>query len=608
MDIYGAAYYPEHWDEKFWNVHIKVMKEYGIEWVRIGEFMWSVIEPEDGKFDFSVLDKAINILKANDIKVILGTPTATPPAWLTKKYPEMLPVDWHGQVRGFGSRRHYSVNSKPYKDYALRITEKYASRYGDEIDAWQVDNEFGCHGTTYSFANADLEKFRVWLKEKYGNIENLNKAWGTVFWSQNYNDWNEIVFPINTPTFENPHQMLDIYRFMSDSNIEFLKEQVDIIRKHSKKPITHNFMIDFMDLNYRKMAEYIDFVSWDNYIATKDYDPLRQSANHSLMRSIKHKPFLVIEQQPGRVNWRVTNENFDPEYLGMWTKQAYLDGAFGVMPFRFDQIRFGAEQYHGGLLDYAGRPSKRLEAFSKVKNETSGMIEQLKEIAIYFDYENEWIHRISHVNRNFKYWDAVVEIYKAVKNLGYNAEFVFSDDEIDEYKVMIVPYAKYIPEEFSSKLKRFKGPVFVTAMSALKDQNNWIRERIPHNLIDELGLEVVDFGAIDKENGAIMSQNVDVYYWKEEIDIIDSKVIGIFSDCSPMVTQKNNWYYIGTVLDENGWKIVLSDVLKSRVVGRDFEIAKTIDGYVILNLKKDINVVYLNGEKVELKPFECKKL
>jgi len=161
----------------------------------------------------------------------------------------------------------------------------------------------------------------------------LNAAWGTIFWSQTYDDWDEIVFPLNTPTFENPHQMLDIHRFMSDSTIDFMNAQIEIIRKYSDKPITHNFMVDFMDLDYKKMARYIDIVSWDNYVATDDYDPLRQSANHVMMRSLKKSPFLVMEQQPGRVNWRQRNENYPGEYLGMWTKQAYVDGALGVMVF-----------------------------------------------------------------------------------------------------------------------------------------------------------------------------------------------------------------------------------------------------------------------------------
>jgi len=606
MDIYGADYYPEHWDKSYWGNHIELMKKYGIEWVRIGEFMWSVVEPREGEFDFSILDESIQLLKDNGIKIILGTPTATPPAWLVNKYPEILPKGWDGRVRRFGSRRHYSLNSKPYLEYALRITEKYASRYKDTVDAWQIDNEFGCHGTTYSFTDADLIAFREWLKNKYGTIKILNTAWGTVFWSQTYNNWHEIVFPINTPTFENPHQMLDIYRFMSDSSINFLKMQVDIIRKHSSKPITHNFMIDFMDLDYRKMAQFIDFVSWDNYIATEEYDPLRQSANHTLMRSLKHQPFLVIEQQPGRVNWRQVNDNYNAEYLGMWTKQAYIDGAMGVMPFRFDQIRFGAEQYHAGLLDYAGRPTKRLESYSKAKEETGGIVNQKPEVAIYFDYENEWMHRINHLNRNFKYWDGIVEIYKAVKKLGYNVEFVFSDDDVDDFDVLIVPFAFYIPDNFIDKIRKFSGAVYMTAMSNVKDDYNWLTEKMPSHLIEEFGIEVIDFGAINIQSGMLLNQEVKAYYWKDEIEVVDAKVIGAFDDGLPLVTLKNNRYYVSSVLDNKGWSLLLTDSLKPRIVGNGCEVVNCSGGTRILNLENIEKTVYIDGKKLVLKPFELR--
>lgn len=621
MKIFGADYYPEHWDRGFWSKHIELMKEYGIEWVRIGEFAWALVEPADGVFDFSVLDEAIKMLKENGIKVIMGTPTATPPAWLVKKYPEILPVDYSGRTRSFGSRRHYSTNSKVFKDYALRIAEMYAKHFGNTVDAWQIDNELGCHGTTFSFSEADRKAFIEWLKVKYGSLEELNRAWGTVFWSQVYSDWDEIVFPINTPTFENPHQMLDIYRFMSDSSIEFLKMQMDVIRKYSSKPVTHNFMVDFMDIDYRKMAQYVDFVSWDNYIATEKYDPLRQSANHTLMRSLKHAPFLVIEQQPGRVNWRQRNENYPASYLSLWTRQCYLNGAMGVMVFRFDQIRFGAEQFHGGLLDYAGRTTKRLVEFSKCKDELGTTIIPNNEVAIYFDYEVEWMHRINQVNRDFKYWDSIVEIYRAVKKLGYNVEFVFSDDSLDDYTLLIIPYALRIPETFAEKVRSFKGPVIMTCMSGLKDEYNWIVERAPRGLIEDFGVEVIDFGAVKDLDFMALGKSLTGSYWRDEINVIDAKVIGATFDGDPIITLRNSCYsecrryYIGTVLSEDGWVELLKEELEPRIVGEGIEVSSfglEIEGQSfrsrnltgLLNLKPHQNAIYVNGRKVLLEPFK----
>ncbi len=609
MEIYGADYYPEHWSKDKWKEHVDYIRQYGIEWVRIGEFDWALVEPEDGIFDFTLLDEAVEFLKSNGIKVIMGTPSATPPAWLIKKHPEILPVDWKGNVRGFGSRRHYSLNSKVFREYAFRITEMYAKHFNDRIDCWQTDNEFGCHDTTYSFTKDDLLAFRKWLKKKYGSIDKLNEKWGTVFWSQKYNDWDEIVFPINTPTFENPHQMLDIYRFMSDSTIEFHNKLVSIIKKYSSKPITHNFMVDFFDIDYKKFSDYVDFVSWDNYIPTKVYDPLRQSANHTLMRSLKKAPFLVIEQQPGRVNWRITNEYYDGDYVGMWVKQSYIDGALGNMIFRMEQIRFGAEQYHGGLLDYAGRPTKALEVYKETKDETPGTIKPKKEIAIFYSYENDWIHRINHINRNFKYWDGIVDYYKTFKMLGYNVDFVFEDDDLEDYKVLVVPYAKFIPEKFIEKIKNFEGIKLMTCMSGLKDEYNWLNERFPAGLIEEFGIEVREFGSIDEEDINLLNNTAKSKYWIDIIDIKDAKVLGTTLDGSPLITQKTNNYYIGTVLAFDNLKNFISTILPPKIIGQDFESVETQDGTtVILNLRKDSNVVWKNSRQIVLEKFEIKAL
>lgn len=612
MIIYGADYYPEHWDESYWDKHISLMKEYSIDWVRIGEFAWAIVEPKEGEYNFSLFDKAITKLKENGIKVILGTPTATPPAWLVRKFPEILPVDFHGRVREFGSRRHYSTNSKVYREYSARITEEYAKRYGKIIDMWQIDNEFGCHETTYSFSEIDRKAFIEWLKNKYGSLEELNKAWGTVFWSQVFSDWNEIGFPINTPTFENPHQMLDIFRFMSDSTMDFMNMQIEIIRKFSDKPITHNFMVDFMDLDYRKISKSLDLISWDNYIATKDYDPLRQAANHTLMRSLKKKPFLVIEQQPGRVNWREVNDNYSPEYLGMWVKQGYINGACGVMPFRFDQIRFAAEQYHGGLLDYAGRPSKRLEIYSTLKTETNGVVEPVREVAIYFDYENEWIHRINHVNRKFRYWDSIVEIFKAVRSLGYNVDFLFPDeaDNLKNYHTFIVPYAFKISKEVVNAIREFEGNIVMTCMSNLKDENNWIVERAPAELIDEFGLEVMDFGAINENIAFVFNEHIGVNFWKDEVKLSGAEVLGLFDDGTPLLTVNKSRYYVASVLNTDGWKKIFtaSGILKPKFFGNNVEFVNAGEKSYVLNLKPEKNTVYVGPKKIELSGFELKVL
>lgn len=612
MQIYGADYYPEHWDESDWQQHVKLMKEVGIEWVRIGEFAWSIVEPQEGEYDFSKLEKPMKLLKDAGIKIILGTPTAAPPLWLVKKHPHVLPVDKFGRQKGAGSRRHYCPANEVYREYSKRIVEKYAEHLSVYVDMWQIDNEFGCHDTTLCYCESTRKAFIEWLKRKYHSIDELNHKWGNRFWSQTVSDWDEIVLPINTPAFENPHMMLDFFRFSTDIHIDYMNMQSEIIRKYSDKPITHNLMVDFFDIDYRKLSEHLDLVSWDNYVPTKVYDPFRQAANHDLMRSLKKKPFLVMEQQPGRVNWKVVNEQYPDGYLKLWIEQAHLHGAMGALVFRFDQLPWGAEQYHGALLDYAGRKTARCEEFLQAKRETQGVVEPEKEVAIYFSYENVWIHRINHLNRNFNYWEAILQIYRAARKLGYNVDFVFEDDEIDSYKVLIVPYAMYLPDRFIDKLASFQGPVLVTCMSSIKDENNWLRKEFPYRLQDFLGIEVNDFAGVEAVDFVFQGLPLTGTMWCDRIEVKDADVLGYFKTGpftgTPCVTKRGNSYYVATVGDEFFYTLLLGRILNAKFVADGVDSVQLKDKLILLNTQDHESTVWISGKKMTLKPFEKREV
>lgn len=612
MYIYGADYYPEHWEEKDWKTHVRLMKEIGIEWVRVGEFAWSIVEPNEGEYDFSKLERVMRLLKDSGIKIIVGTPTAAPPVWLVKKHPHVLPVDKYGRQKGPGSRRHYCPANDIYREYSKKIVEKYAEHFAPYADMWQIDNEFGCHDTTLCYCEATRKAFIEWLKNRYGTLEELNYRWGNRFWSQTVNDWDEIVLPINTPAFENPHLMLDFYRFSTDIHTDYMNMQMDIIKEYSDKPITHNLMVDFFDIDYRKLSKSIDLVSWDNYVPTPSYDPFRQSINHDLMRSLKKRPFLVMEQQPGRVNWKSVNENYPEGQLKLWIEQAYLHGALGVLVFRFDQIHWGAEQFHGALLDYAGRKTVRCEEFSQAKLETNGVIEPKKEVAIYFSYENCWMHRINHINRNFDYWQAIFEIYKAVRKLGYNVDFVFEDDDIQPYQLLIVPYAMYLPEKFIEKIKAFEKPVLVTCMSSMKDEYNWIRKEFPHALQDLLGLEVVDFGGLNDVDVNFLGSSLKGSFWCDKIVLKGAEVMGVFKNGPfagwPCVTRHDNRYYVATVMNEAFFLLLFERLIPAKFVASDVDSVQTPDKMLLLNLKGSENIVWSSSKKIVMKPYETREV
>ncbi len=265
---FGICYYPEQWPENQWELDARLMREAGLEIVRIAEFAWHKMEPAEGRFEWAWLDRAIAILTGAGLKLILGTPTATPPAWLTRTYPEVLRVDSSGRGRDHGTRRHICLNNPTYRQHSGRIVQAMAERYGHhpELIGWQVDNEFGGGGTSRCYCSACAVAFRGWLKVRYGTIEALNEAWGTVFWSQTYDDWTQIRPPSDHIDKPNPSHVLDYYRFSSDSVVSYQQEQIEVLRSLSPdRFITHNFMGLFRDLNQFDLARPLDFITWDNY-------------------------------------------------------------------------------------------------------------------------------------------------------------------------------------------------------------------------------------------------------------------------------------------------------------------------------------------------------
>ncbi|MCU0907919.1 MAG: beta-galactosidase, partial [Rhodobacteraceae bacterium] len=264
----GVCYYPEHWPEDWWPTDAARMREAGITWVRIGEFAWSRrIEPRPGAFDWGWLDRAIAILGAAGLKVVLGTPTATPPKWVLDRHPDMLAVDAQGRPRGFGSRRHYCFSHAGYRAECRRIVTALAERYGrnPHVAAWQTDNEYGCHDTTVSYSAAALHAFRDWLAQRYQSPDALNRAWGNVFWSMEYASFDDVGLPNLTVTEPNPAHTMDFRRFSSDQVVSFNRLQTDILRRHTDAPLIHNYMGRITDFDHWAVGADLDVASWDSY-------------------------------------------------------------------------------------------------------------------------------------------------------------------------------------------------------------------------------------------------------------------------------------------------------------------------------------------------------
>src|SRR5437870_7592179 len=309
--LVGVDYYPEQWPRARWPIDAKLMADAGVRVVRVGEFAWSEFEPAPGRYAFAWLDDALQLLRQHDISVVLGTPTATPPAWLIQRHPEILPVDPDGVRVGFGGRRHYCPTRAVYRRYAGEIVTSLADHYREHgaVIGWQIDNEFACHRGG-CFCEECRTTFQRWLQRRYGSLEHLNETWGTAFWSQTYTAWEQIPLPARTVAVHNPALRLDFQRFVSDAYTEFQDLQIEILRTRCPRHfITTNLMGLFDEIDYFKLSRPLDFVAWDNYPGYHGpADPVRTAMAHDLTRSLKHRKFWVMEQQAGPTAWR-----------GVWT-------------------------------------------------------------------------------------------------------------------------------------------------------------------------------------------------------------------------------------------------------------------------------------------------
>eukprot|EP00741_Cyanophora_paradoxa_P008706 tig00001371_g8428.t1 len=437
---YGVDYYPEQWPRERWPIDAREMREAGLGVVRLAEFSWALLEPKEGVFEWQWLDDAIRVLAEEGLQICMCTPTPTPPAWLTAKYPLCLRVDntkfarMHPQTR-----RHVCANDPDYGRLAERISERVAERYGRHgaVVAWQLDNEFGCHDTVRCVCDHCARAFRAWLQERHGTLEALNAAWGTAFWSQCYNDWAEILPPRPAPADQNPGLMLDFARFSSDTWVRFGARMAAAVRRHSDRPVTHNGMIHYTHYDQFALAAPLDFFSWDNY-RHPGASPLSVAANHAFIWGAKQGNFWVVEQQAGQVNWSRHNPLLPDGALSLAAVQALAHGADGLLFFRWRQARHGAEMYHSGLLDFAGRPTRALEEVRALGRQWPALAAALRgtrpateAIAVLFDYDGHWaLEAQPHTDQlNFGSYtaggpgsDPVLRTGEVVREEGFNVD------------------------------------------------------------------------------------------------------------------------------------------------------------------------------------------
>jgi beta-galactosidase len=514
MFYFGVDYYPEQWPEERWPIDARLMAEANFNVVRLAEFAWSRMEPVEGQFDFDWLDRAIEILKSQGMKVVLGTPTASPPPWLMNKSPGLFRVREDGVRLTFGNRREYCPNNDLYHEHTQRIVAEMAERYAGHpaVIGWQIDNEFGdrCYCATCA------QKFQTWLRSRYEALEELNQKWGTVFWSHIYNDWSEIPLPLTTGGSPNPGLALDFYRFCSDSYVAYQQMQIDILRARCPDHfITHNLMgFQYDRLNYFDLARNLDFVAWDNYprmqwTMERGVDPSASALSMDSLRGLKSKNIWVMEQQAGSGGWEMISVSPRPGELRLWAYQAIAHGADAILFFRWRTARFGTEQYWHGLLDHDSSPSRRYEEIKRMGAEIKEVGSQIfgsqvkSPVAMMLSYDSRFAFQIQPNNPRFSYPEHFHQIYRAFYQQHASIDIIPPNADLASYKLILVPALHLLTEATAENLKRYVqagGTLVVTQRTGVKDESNTVvDQRLPGRLAELCGVEVEEYDSLSSQ-------------------------------------------------------------------------------------------------------------
>jgi beta-galactosidase len=566
----GVAYYPEQWPRERWELDASLMAEAGLSIARLGEFAWARLEPHRGGFNFDWLDEAVGILAARGLEVVLGTPTAAPPAWLIEEHPEILPVRADGRVR-FGHRRHYCPNQPAFHAATEAIVTALAQRFGRDarVLGWQIDNEFGGR----CFCDTCADAFRGWLRERYGSLDALNLAWGTAFWSQTYDSWAQIPFPDPPPRSPNPGLALDYRRFMSDSYVAYQALQTRILRSHcdARQFVTTNLMgFGFSELDYHELARDLDFVSWDNYpILDAKQRWTMPALSADAMRGLKHRAVWVMEQQVGPLGWEFLLTPARAQ-LRLWVFQAIAHGAEAVVFFRWRTARFGTEQHWHGIVDADGGTRSRYTQVADLSRELEPLAETLfglesaARVAIVHDYDSRFATQVQPTHDSLGYEDVVHMHYAALKRLGVDVDVVSPSAELSRYRIVVAPNLRVVDETIAERLKAFvaaEGRLVLAPRAAVRDRFGAVPERPLPAWLDTLaGLRVTDYACLDDDVEARFGPTDGaraggaLHGWIEELDVSDAEVVARFLDGPfmgmPAVTNLAGTTYIAGCADD----------------------------------------------------------
>lgn len=578
---FGGDYNPDQWDDATIDIDMKLFKEAKVNLVTLPVFSWAKLEPEEGVYDFDWLDKLLDKLWDNGIKVCLATPTTAQPAWLSTRYPEVLPVDIAGRKRTHGMRVFFCVNSLKYRERAAAIAKEMAVRYGKHpaLAVWHVSNEYG----TYCYCSTCQAKFRLWLKRRYKFIENLNDRWHTAFWGRLVSNFEEIMLPteLNDDYRFNPAIQLDYMRFVTDSTKECFQNEYQILKEYTPEiPISTNMSGYIKKLDQFELVKGMDIVGWDNYPSPKD-DKSFVALKHDIMRGLKGgQSFMMTEQSPNQQNWQPYNKLKRPGEVRLLSYQALAHGSDTCLFFQLRQSVGGQEKFHGALISHAGHSNTR------VFEECRGLGRELDllgdiflegriqaKVGILFDWNNWWALELSSgPSKDMDYLKTVAGYYKPFFDKNIPVDILNEGADLSSYSIIVAPMLYMLKEGVAERITEFvkNGGTFVaTTMSGLVDENDrCIFGEYPGKLKEVLGIWVEETDALFPEEHNSMIMNMDTQDFKENYDCsflcdilhpVSAKTLAVYgSDFyrqSPCLTVNSfgvgKAYYIGTQPEEN---------------------------------------------------------
>lgn len=625
--LFGVDYYPEQWDKSIWEDDAKKMANAGFEAIRIMEFAWCLIEKKEGVFDFSLFDEVIDIFSRYNIKVVLGTPTATIPFWLYQKDRSILQVTYDGKQKQFGGRRSHCINNPTYIKHVERLVEEIANHFGpnENVIGWQLDNEIGHEGSDFCYCENCEKKWNIWLKERYKDIDNLNRTWGTVFWGTSYYDFN-IPVPKNTfGSLQNPTLLVDYSRFMSDSNIKFLNLQYKILRdkiNQNQWISTDIFMPSLSSsIDFANLTKNHDFIGINNYpVWGEQNQPLPYyfiSLNLSYLKGLKdNKHFTIFEQMSGIQGHSCLGYLPKIEELILWTNKSIIFGADKLFYFRYRTALFGQEQLCYGLLNPDNSETEiftKLTQNIKVNREIFERISsssQKESIAcLVYDKDNVRLSRYQYQTKalyfkpteymqagyelEFTRWYAPFSLY----NISVDVK-PYENVELDRYKIISLPLYFMVDEDFYLKLEKWVengGILILSWRCGIRDKNNKaLTEKLPGKFNKICGIEIEKFESLNETNTKIKSGllTFKIEAWADVIETKGAKILAKYSDKKkpyfgkPAITVNNygkgKVYYFGTSLSPLGllyfyYKIFKDKKLKPKFYGFGIESIEYID-------------------------------